>query len=374
MYRRLLKFLRCPDCGGELNLFTLTLGSVAGSEEISEGLLNCQRGHWYPIVRGIPRMLPDALVEHWAVLEKHIPRPAPEPLLELVEKQDRLTTSFDFDTRTRSNFSHQWNYHDLGGRTWGMELSDRVKWYFLDPIGIPANEMPGKVMLDAGCGNGSQSVAYTEFGLEVIAVDLSSGLERGYAYRTMHPNADPEKIHFVQGDLQRPPLAPAMFDIIHTAGVLHVTPNTHKTWLSLRPLLRPGGTFYTWINKYEPVVTPVVDTIRILTTKIPSSAFARVAQVMAVPFLGFCWMTNALGVRSYSRLNRREAALALMDIFGSPYAHSHSFPEAKEWYSAAGFDNIWPCNDSRRGFGICGTSASLEAQEDSVFVQRGATS
>ena len=33
-------------------------------------------------------------------------------------------------------------------------------------------------MLDAGCGNGSQSVAYTALGLEVIAVDLSSDWKR----------------------------------------------------------------------------------------------------------------------------------------------------------------------------------------------------
>jgi hypothetical protein len=52
--------------------------------------------------------------------------------------------------------------------------------------------------------------------------------------------------------------------------------------------------------------------------------------------------------------SRREAALALMDIFGAPYAHYHSFDEVARWYGSEGFDEIWGCNDGRRGFGVCG--------------------
>ncbi len=88
-------------------------------------------------------------------------------------------------------------------------------------------------MLDAGCGNGSQSFAYTEFGLEVVALDLSTGLEKGYAFRQNYEAGKPDKGHFVKADLQNPPLAPASFDIIHSAGVLHHTPNTDgipETW------------------------------------------------------------------------------------------------------------------------------------------------
>jgi len=78
---------------------------------------------------------------------------------------------------------------------------------------------------------------------------------------------------------------------------------------------------------------------------------------MAAPFQGFCMAANALGLRSYPRLSRREAALALMDIFGAPYAHYHSFSEVDGWYRAAGFVETWGCNDGRRGFGICGRLA-----------------
>lgn len=48
---------------------------------------------------------------------------------------------------------------------------------------------------------------------------------------------------------------------------------------------------------------------------------------MALPFIAVCATVNALTLRSYPRLNKREASLALMDIFGAPYADYHSFTE-----------------------------------------------
>lgn len=353
MYLRLLEFLRCPSCRAELSCTALETQSEAQGGEIMSGLLSCCGDHWFPIVRGIPRMLPDAIQEHWPAIKTLVPHPLPdslEPLLASLNSQKAVS----YHQATRENFSHEWDHHDLGGKTWGMELNDRVQWFFLDPLRISKEDLRGKLMLDAGCGNGSQSVAYTTLGLEVIAVDLSSGLEKGYAYRQLHSGAHPERVHFVQGDLQHPPIAPHILDIIHSAGVLHHTPDTLTTFRALRPLLRPGGTLYVWLYKYEKLVTPVVNSIRAVSTKISPASFARIADLMALPFIGFCKTVNALGIRDYSRMNRRESALALMDIFGAPYAYYHSYDEVLGWYKAEGFGEVWPCNDDRRGFGVCG--------------------
>jgi SAM-dependent methyltransferase/uncharacterized protein YbaR (Trm112 family) len=354
MYLRLLDFLRCPDCGSTFELMSLSAHSEERTDEITEGLLQCGNGHWYPVVRGIPRMLPDSLEEHWPSLEAHIPKPPPPVLQPVINAHGRRENRTDYDRRTRANFSEEWSNHQLGGKTWGMELDARVKTYFIDALRIPVDNLRTKVVLDAGCGNGSQSVAYTSLGLEVIAVDLSSGLEHGQDFRARYPGADPSRVHFVQGDLQRPPLARESVDVIHSAGVLHHTPNTLRTFGALRPLLKPGGVFYVWLYKYEPVVTPLVNTIRTVTTRIPSRMFARISRAMALPFSLFCRTVNALGIRAYPPLSRREAALALMDIFGAPYAHYHSYNEVESWYRPEGFSEIWGVNETRRGFGVCG--------------------
>ncbi|MDX6270508.1 MAG: hypothetical protein QOD28_1731 [Acidobacteriota bacterium] len=357
MYTRLLNFLCCPHCRESLEVFPLkTAAAVADSEqEITEGLLRCARSHWFPVVGGVPRMLPDALAEHWETIRPLLPTPLPAELQPVVDTARAFNTGrVNYDKQTRENFSHEWDNHDLGGTTWGMKLSDRVEWFFLNPLRIPAEELKGKVMLDAGCGNGSQSVAYTAHGLEVIAVDLSSGLLHGQAYRHRHAGANPARVHFVQANLQQPPIKFATLDIIHSAGVLHHTPDTLQTFRALRPLLKAGGRFYVWLYKYEKLVTPVVDTLRAVTTRVPPRQFARIADAMAVPFIGFCKAVNGLGVRKYPVMSRREAALALMDIFGAPYAYYHTYEEVAGWYKAAGFTEMWPCNDDRRGFGVCG--------------------
>lgn len=357
MLIRLLDFLVCPACQGSLHLEDLSSAGIDPdshdpSAEISLGLLNCPSQHWYPIVGGIPRMLPDSLADHWrtiAGLIERSPRDEVRTLGRLVSGPVQ-----DYDTGTRANFSLEWDQHEVGDRTWMMTLDDRVQWFFIDPIQIPKDELVGKVVLDAGCGNGSQAVAYTEFGLEVVAIDLSTGVDKGQAFRHRRPAARPDKVHFVQGDLQHPPLSPGSFDIIHSAGVLQATPNTKETFHRLCPLLKPGGTFYVWVLKYERIVTPVVNMLRAVTTRVPSHAFDRIAAVLAQPFRGFCWALNALGIRRYGSMTVREARLALMDIFGAPYAHYHSYDEVAAWFRSEGFVSVWPCNDDRRGFGACG--------------------
>lgn len=350
MYRRLLDFLRCPDCGERLEITVLKNSSDG---EISDGVLHCRSTHGFPVVRGIPRLLSDSLERHWIELEPLISDPTPEALTPFVN-QSRSRAKVDHDRRTQGNFSQEWKQHEVGDRTWSMDLDSRVEAFFLHPLHIPRQQLPGKLVLDAGCGNGSQSVSYTEFGCEVVAVDISTGVEHGQQFRNRFARGEPDKIHFVQADLERPPLAPRIFDVIHSTGVLHHTPDTRRTFDRLAPLLRPGGYCYVWLYKYEPYVTPLVNSVRAFTTPIPSSVFRYVALLLAPAFQGFCAVTNALGVRKYSSLSRREAAVALMDIFGAPYAHYHSFDEVAQWYRAQGLTDSWPCNEGRRGFGICG--------------------
>jgi SAM-dependent methyltransferase/uncharacterized protein YbaR (Trm112 family) len=355
VYRRLLHFLRCPDCGATLDLEVLDTSNGQAGEEISDALLHCASGHWFPVVGGIPRMLPDSLGEHWRTLEpKLLASSAPVVQALVNSRASKASLARHYDRRTRSNFSLEWEHHVVGDKTWGIDLEDRVRGFFLQPIRVPVDDLNGMVMLDAGCGNGSQSVAYTEFGLEVIAIDLSSGLEHGQAYRHLREGARPELVHFVQGDLQSPPLAPGSVDIIHSSGVLHHTSDTEQTFRRLCPLLRPGARFYVWLYSYERLVTPVVNTLRAVTTRVPAPTFARIARAMAGAFQLFCTAVDRLGIRSYPTMTRREAALALMDIFGAPYAHYHSFPEVERWYRDEGFDEVWECNRSRRGFGACG--------------------
>ncbi len=182
MYDRLLDFLRCPACSTELTLEPLTSSDPADGPETSEGLLRCEEAHWFPVVRRVPRMFPDAIERWWGELAPLIAE-ARSPAVRALSSRAPARAPAPYDARTQANFSAEWEHHELGDRTWGMDLDYRVRKFFLDPIGIPREELGGKVLLDAGCGNGSQSVAYSEFGLDVIAMDISTGVEKGDAFR-----------------------------------------------------------------------------------------------------------------------------------------------------------------------------------------------
>lgn len=58
MKRRLLDILACPMCKHH----PIDLLAFEEAEEIETGILTCSScGRWYPIIEGIPHMLPDEL-------------------------------------------------------------------------------------------------------------------------------------------------------------------------------------------------------------------------------------------------------------------------------------------------------------------------
>ncbi len=95
-----------------------------------------------------------------------------------------------------------------------------------------------------------------------------------------------------------------------------------------------------------------------MTTRIPVALFNRITPLLAWPFKLFTMALNTSGIRSYPRISRREATLALMEIFAAPYAHYHSQEEVRGWFAATGFTDVRECNQARRGFGMVGRLAA----------------
>lgn len=61
MHERVLKYLVCPSCAAPLELDSTADEEDQGDRESTHGVLQCSGGDYrYPIVRGIPRLLPHA--------------------------------------------------------------------------------------------------------------------------------------------------------------------------------------------------------------------------------------------------------------------------------------------------------------------------
>lgn len=330
MPERLLSLLRCPRCrgvfaavpSGALPARPALRGTPGGP--ISEGNIRCLAcGAEAPIRGGIPR------------------------LLELT--QPRVAS---VDEHTRTAFSLEWALHRPEDGTWGMTIEERTRWYFLGGVGLSPEEARGLTVLDAGCGNGSSTLGMARLGAFAVGLDQSSGLDKAVEYLT--PADRGLALSYVQGNLMDAPFAPASFDVVFSAGVLHHTPDTRQAFLALAPLVKPGGRYYVWLYRREPYVTAIVDTMRFFTTRLPHARFGQLAWAMAPAFRLFTRLANASGVRSYRPMSRQAAALALHDIFGAPTAHSHTYEEVCAWYEEAGFARPRLVGLERRGFGACG--------------------
>jgi len=207
MHIRLLDLLVCPECRQSL---TLDAAAVRDGDAVSAGVLSCPKGHRFPIVSGIPRF-----VQH----------------------------DLDADqARSRDSFGYEWTKlypeHGHGTAEWQAERD-----IFLEYTRTVPSDFRGKLVLDAGCGNGRYAKLVNDWGGRVVAVDISSAVE--IAQRNVGGRAD---VDVVQADLFRLPFRPDSFDVVYSVGVLHHTPDAKGAFERIRPLVRPGGFFSIFVH------------------------------------------------------------------------------------------------------------------------------
>jgi SAM-dependent methyltransferase len=275
----LLEFLACPRCAGALT----SKPERSEGAEVLEGTLGCAAcGASFPIRGGIPRILPDAL-----------------------SARERATSRA---------FGVQWEMLSELSGVFRAEFQS-----YLDPL--PASELQGLAVLDAGCGMGKFSFAAVEAGAHaVVAVDLSDAVEVAYANLRVLPNA-----HVVQGSIAQLPFRAGAFDFAFSIGVLHHTPDPEKSFQQLVPLLRPGGRLFVWLYAFEgnEFFVRWLDPLRAAVfSRLPSWLNRAVATAVALPL----WAVIRL---VYVPLGRRAGALRL------PYA------EYFLYFSRLGLRTFW---------------------------------
>ncbi len=101
---------------------------------------------------------------------------------------------------------------------------------------------PGSRVLEAGCGNGAQTVtiARNSPGAYIVSVDISA--ESLAEAEARMEAAGLSNVEFQQGDIFSLPFAPASFDHIFVCFVLEHLARPVEALEALGRLLRPGGT------------------------------------------------------------------------------------------------------------------------------------
>jgi SAM-dependent methyltransferase len=207
MHTTLLPLLACPQCHGTL---VLDAGAVMAGDHVDRGTLTCTAGHRFPIVDRVPRFVQHAINADQA--------------------------------RTRDSFGYEWTRiypeHGHTPQEWQAERD-----IFLEYTRSLPSEYRGKLVLDAGVGNGRYAKMTNDWGARVVGVDISAAVEIAAKNVADRPDVD-----IVQADLFHPPFRRDVFDIVYSIGVLHHTPDALGAFRALQPLVKPGGFFSIFMH------------------------------------------------------------------------------------------------------------------------------
>ncbi|HEX8708509.1 MAG TPA: methyltransferase domain-containing protein [Pyrinomonadaceae bacterium] len=329
MKQRLLNYLVCPSCGGEIRLLS-TAKSEAG--EILEGDLDCGScARRFPIVRGVPRFADLSTVE--------------------AEK-----------AATAASFGWEWQHF--------TEKDERYAEQFLGWIApVEPGFFRDKLVLEGGCGKGRHTQLAAGWGArEIIGVDLSAAVETAYAATRELENA-----HVVQADIYHLPFR-RIFDYAFSVGVLHHLPDPREGFLSLASKVRAGGHLSAWVYGAEnnTWITRWVNPLRRVTSRMDQRALLHLsklptAAVYAATKLVYGPLNRgprgaALARRLFyndylnaiSGFGWREQHLIVFDHLVAPTAFYISREEFEEWWREVGASEVvigWHNSNSWRGFG-----------------------
>ena len=335
MKERLLQYLACPACGGEI-----VLAAVAASEtgrgwtEVLEGELACRAcGARYAVRRGVPRFVDAGAV-------------APE------------------SAATAANFGWQWQHFTQHDRLYAEQLRG-----WLAPV--EPEFFRNKVVLEGGCGKGRHTRLACEWGARaVVGIELSDAVETAFA-----ATRDFAQAHVVQADIYRLPLRRA-FDYAFSVGVLHHLPDPRGGFVALAAKVKPGGYLSAWVygaenngwivNWVSPLRERVTSRISrralLHLSKLPAGAVYAATKLVYGPL-----SRNAFGRRrllprlfyhdylaAIAPFGWREQHTIVFDHLVAPVAHYITRAEFADWWQRINADEVvitWHNSNSWRGVG-----------------------
>lgn len=341
MRYRLLELLACPQCRAPFSLEVFELSRNArGEEEVEQGLLRCPCGAWYPIVAGVPAILPNALdiySQFAACFRDRLPawKFSAEEIARFEQEKKKTQESFGFE----------WSVYS-------QVYDERDRGYVLEG-GLTPDFFRGKLALDAGCGYGRHARVVQQFGAEVVGVDLSVAVRNARRLTRDLPD-----IHIVQADLFALPFAPQSFDLVYSWGVLHHTPDPRRAFEGLVDFVREGGDLSVKIYRKRPAPAALMESlIRKLTLRLPLKALYQLAY-LAVPVNWFYWKAGRRvpglreAIQGIIRVdpNWRISHIDTFDWYHPQYQFHFPTEEVVSWFEGQGLEEIaWEESRGVRG-------------------------
>lgn len=311
----LLDILTCVGCrrGGRLELAV----TESDGEEVTVGHLTCvDCGARYPIIGGVPRF---------------------------VERGEDYCENFGFQWQ-------RWKELQID-RLGGHHISESR---FFAEVPWDRAWMPGKLILDAGCGAGRFADVAASHGARVVACDLSDAIDACQQVTRVHRGA----VQCVQASIFALPFREHVFDGLYCLGVIQHTPDPAGAMRGMPVFLKPGGLlaydFYQRTRWEQPFVprwllrrftrTWPTERTHMLSHVLTALTFPVGAIMTRVPVIaGFCAVLPAAVVRHPELSLKREYAWSLLETFdwyGPMYEQRQDHNEVRELLSNLGIQII----------------------------------
>lgn len=347
MLEKYLSFLVCPVTRSELRLEKIAVkNKLFGNSEkevINEGILFADKDWFYPVIDGVPRLSVESFLDYENFLYEKLPgydgrrqyllKKYPELIQKVVKKNRKTKTSFELEWGL-------FNYEE--DKTWELRGEDLLE-RFLKETAETKESLRGKLIFDAGCGNGQLNQYIARCGAIIAGMDLSRSIERA------NMNNKEENAFFLQGDVQYPPLQFEKFDIVHSSGVLICTNNSELTFSRIEACVKQNGKLSVWL--YHPrknLIHNLFNFLRNYTSKLP-------VKIQYYLYL-FTLLPASFVIKRLkgNKQNIREMMIAIMDWFSPEFRWEHTHEEAAGWFANRNYKDVKVTTTDTFGFNITG--------------------
>jgi SAM-dependent methyltransferase/uncharacterized protein YbaR (Trm112 family) len=343
----LIDILRCPVTRSKLTMVIIKEGEKeldgTGTAVIEEAVLYAEKDWFYPVIKGVPRLNAEAFLEYAGFLRKYVKEYDKQKENILQQYGELVRYVMKKNKRTKESFSKEWKVYDYEkDKTWDAD-NDAMLKRFLKETDETTASLKGKIIFDAGCGNGKLNLLLAAAGIENVAMDFGSSIVDAYLRNNY------AAVHFIQGDVQFPPVVFNYFDIVHSSGVLIHTNNTELSFSCIEPTVKAGGKLSVWIYHHrKDFIHNLFNRIREVTSKLPLSVQYYLYWVTIFP-VSFC-----IKKMKGNKQNAREMMVDILDWFTPEFRWEHGHTEVASWFYKRQYRDIKVTTDEVFGFNTIG--------------------
>ena len=330
-------------------------------DEVLTGLLISEKTV-YPIIKGIPRMLPNSAFIFQDIVGLYLHLLTEEQITKyncylvnnsLLEKDYK---------HTQKSFTAEWKAMGNSDRAWGRHPESRLN-EFINRLDIHPGDLNNKTILDAGCGHGEIEVALSAYNIELFAIDLSFSVDE--VMKRVKDSGSVANIHIIQANVHFLPFKKDFFDFVFSDGVLHHTPDTKKGFESITYGLKSGGKSFIMVysndykNKLDLLIDKFITYNKWFFNNLPHPFLYTICYALS-PIYWIYLNTYNIIHKGSRRVNRslKELGLSLFDAFSPKFDWKHSKEEVISWYKEYGYKDMKLTFFDHIGIGIVGTKTN----------------